>query len=144
MFIRIALWAALLLVVVSPDKAPCQDFLHGEILAVDKENMQITLRPGGSTADAVAEITVRLPAKIMFSGQSAKMRLPGCVVPGNRVRVWGKASIESWQFTATDIRGCGGDACNDPTGVRIRLFRHQVGRENGRCGPGKESAGGAQ
>ncbi len=90
------------------------ELVIGTVVRVDRAGEILTLRPmdGGNTTSL--RVRIRSP-------------LPVCVRPGNIIRVWGAFGPDGQLFTATDIRGAGRGAGNDPTGVRFRLQR-SIGR----------------
>lgn len=98
------------------------DIIHGEVIDIDREAMKMTIRTSSEESGEMMRI-VSLTEKLLIKNQAGAKRLPGCIQPGNRVRVWGTVNDleEEKVFVAEEIRGCGMGGCNDPTGVRDRL-----------------------
>ncbi|WP_456386434.1 hypothetical protein [Desulfolithobacter sp.] len=89
---------------------PClAEMLIGTVVHVDRDHHAFTLKPESSDGETV---TVR-----------ADSALPGCVTPGETIRIWGAFTADGTRFEASDIRGMRGRFRNDPTGVRSRLER---------------------
>lgn len=111
-----SLVAGVVLITPVPGRA---EMLMGTVVHVDRTHQSFTLKPesgGGET------ITVQ-----------ADTALPGCVTPGEMIRVWGTFTGKGARFEASDVRGMRGRFRNDPTGVRSRLERG-LGRGFGRGG----------
>lgn len=112
----------------------CQDFFVVKVLAVDSEKMTIEVLPlsAGKTGDTGSEsgqaFIVRIAEENSLVRNGRDVGFPGCVRVGENIRLWGWISqnVENL-FLATDIRGCRGGGCFDPTGVRSRLLQ---GRKN--------------
>lgn len=122
----------LLLFWVSP--ALCQDFIMAKVLSVDSEKMELTVV---SPANPDSQITVRIAGKNNLPQNDGETVFPGCVAPGETIRLWGSREQTGGPFfLATDIRGCKHGGCSDPTGVRSRL--HKIW-EYRRAFPGEES-----
>jgi len=90
----------------------------GKVLSVNSAKKEIEVSPHISTKKQESGIkgeTVFVQSKIV---------LPACVIIGATIRLWGeRLPGDSNTFIATDIRGCRGGGCSDPTGVRSRLSR---------------------
>jgi hypothetical protein len=116
-----------LFVVVPVSWAAEREFLYGEIIDLNRHSMVMTVHLVSDIEYAGGrDITVRLPAEMVHISTTGQERLPGCLLPGNHVRIWGVASSSaSDSFHADTVRGCGMAACNDPTGVRSRLFQER-------------------
>lgn len=101
-----------------------EDFLYGEVLDVDREAMQMTIRTGAEETGEVVRV-VTLSEALLVENRAGDSRLPGCLQAGKHVRVWGVATVEDKTnlFLAEAVRGCGMTSCSDPTGVRERLKR---------------------
>ena len=147
--------------------AYCQDFFVGKVVAVDVQKMEIEVEPQSplqlfKEAESRRTVTVRLSKRNTIKTNDRSSPFPECVVPGKKIRLWGEKEKSSNRvFTATDIRGCGGGGCQDPTGVRSRLrkmrertyqqlsvadhnrdgVRAGSGREGRDAGDGNESGG---
>lgn len=125
---------SVLLLLTSLSEASGQDFLHGKVLEVDPVELIMTVQAdqpeGGEKV-----IAVYLSQEVLIETGSGEMRLPGCVMQGKHVRVWGKAfAAGRADFQALEVRCCGMASCNDPTGVRARLFRKRSGiKKEGLC-----------
>ncbi len=109
----------------------CQTFFSGMVLRVDRDRRELTVEPRHGQklfADLAGkeQVLVRIAENNNLPKNGAETSLPLCVSPGNRIRLWG-VMVEGEQpfFEATDIRGCRGGVCGDPTGVRFRLQRHR-------------------
>lgn len=106
-----------------------QDFFIGKVLSVDSEQMEITLAPKQTgnvfgTGTERENILVRIAEVNNLTRDGRTVVFPGCVVAGRTIRLWGrKMENEKNVFLATDIRGCMGGGCGDPTGVRSRLLQ---------------------
>lgn len=109
--------------------AYCQDFFMGKVLAVDLERMEIEIVPlsigkqshKGSDNKA---FFVRIAEENNLPEEGETIVFPRCVVVGDTIRLWGnRVQNEEHIFYATDIRGCRGGGCSDPTGVRSRLLQ---------------------
>jgi hypothetical protein len=93
-----------------------QEFLMGKVLSVDFRKKEIEL--ASQTPMTRKESDGKGVTVLVQSNNT----LPGCVVIGAYIRIWGKRlSEDSNTFVANDIRGCRGGGCADPTGVRSRL-----------------------
>lgn len=109
----------------------CQDFFSGKVLRVDRDRRELTVEPrhGEKLFGDLAgkkQVLVRIAENNNLPKNEAGTFLPLCVAPGNTIRLWGvKVAGEQPFFVATDIRGCRGGVCDDPTGVRIRLQKHR-------------------
>lgn len=109
----------------------------GKVLAVDLEKMEIEIVPQAagksSTTDSNNEaILVRIAEENNLPGESESVFFPRCVVVGDSIRLWGnRAENGDHIFFATDIRGCRGGGCSDPTGVRSRLLQSRKGSNRG-------------
>ena len=107
----------------------CQDFFMGKVLAVDLEKMEIEIVPLAAgklfkTSSDNEAILVRIAEENNLPGEGEDVVFPRCVVVGDSIRLWGKRAQNSDHiFFATDIRGCRGGGCSDPTGVRSRLLQ---------------------
>jgi uncharacterized membrane protein YgcG len=108
----------LLCITVGVNDSFCQDFFMGKVLSINSQKKEIEVAPQISTTkqeSGIEDETVLVQSKIA---------LPACVIIGANIRLWGKrlpGAINT--FIATDIRGCRGGGCSDPTGVRSRLSR---------------------
>lgn len=107
-----------------------QDFFVGKVLSVDEQKLEITLEPlqSQNLAGTVVQkknVLVRLAEETKQLNTNQKGGLPGCVVVGDVIRVWGQLeATETNVFVANDIRGCRKGVCSsDPTGVRARLLK---------------------
>ena len=115
----------------------CQDFFMGKVLAVDLEKMEIEIVPlsPGKLPEAGSDneaILVRIAEENNLPGEGETVFFPRCVVIGDSIRLWGnKAQNGDHIFFATDIRGCRGGGCSDPTGVRSRLLQSRKGSNRG-------------
>lgn len=109
----------------------------GKVLAVDMQRMEIQLAPrkSGKMAHPFSEnekILVRLAKENNLPRESDEVVFPGCVSLGMTIRLWGtRASTEEGIFVVTDIRGCRGKGCSDPTGVRSRLLSDREHKRHG-------------
>lgn len=125
------------------------EMLIGTVQTVDEENRLLILQLYRSDRksdgnDAAGEpVVVRLVDD--FSERRGIGRVfPGCVAPGNRIRVWGSFTEQEGEgmlrktFLTTDIRGTGHCCLGDPTGVRSRIGR---GCGQGRRGYGRFGSG---
>lgn len=107
----------------------CQDFLMGKVLAVDLEKMEFEIVPlsTGKRSPKDADnksILVRIAEENNLPGEGEDVVFPRCVVVGDSIRLWGnRVQNGDHIFFATDIRGCRGGGCSDPTGVRSRLLQ---------------------
>jgi hypothetical protein len=112
-----------------PRLAFCQDFLMGKVLAVHPNKMEIEIAPlpaeklSETGADNIT-ILVRIAEENNLPGNGRTVFFPRSVVVGERIRLWG-SMVQNGDpvFVATDIRGCRGRGCFDPTGVRYRLLQ---------------------
>ena len=106
----------------------------GKVLAVDLEKMEIEIVPlsTGKLSETGSDneaILVRIAEENNLPGEGEDDVFPRCVVVGDSIRLWGnKVQNGDHIFFATDIRGCRGGGCSDPTGVRSRLLQ---GRKDG-------------
>lgn len=109
----------------------CQEFFSGKVLEVDRGRMELTVKPQhveelSGTLKGENRILVRIAQRNNLPRDETGVYLPQCVFPGNSVRLWGRRDKEEKSvFLATDIRGCRGGGCEDPTGVRSRLQKHR-------------------
>lgn len=111
-----------------------EDFLHGEVLNIDREAMRITVRTNwDETREGIR--TVAMTESLLVVTKAGDKRFPGCVRLGSRVRIWGTVIGTGQEaiFLAEQIRGCGMKSCNDPTGVRERLNRSRKPGMAGAC-----------
>ena len=97
----------------------CQDFFMGKVLSFNTMEQEIEVAPQKSNNKKLES---------GFKGENvlvqSKIALPACVSTGANIRLWGEVlQGEINTFIATDIRGCRGGGCSDPTGVRSRLSR---------------------
>ncbi|WP_457576796.1 hypothetical protein [Desulfomarina sp.] len=112
----------------------CQDFFSGKVLWVDRDRRELTVEVRHGTklfGDLAGKkpVLVRIAENNNLPVNESGILLPPCVSLGNTVRLWGvKVAGEPPFFVATDIRGCRGGACDDPTGVRSRLQKHRRNR----------------
>ncbi len=109
--------AGVILITPVPGRA---EMLIGTVVHVDRAHHSFTLKPESGDGETV---TVQ-----------ADTTLPGCVTPGETIRIWGTFTGNGTRFEASDVRGMRGRFRNDPTGVRSRLERG-LGRGFGRGGP---------
>lgn len=100
----------------------------GEILSVDELRREIILAPQYGANDPGSSQSGK-SVRVLFSGKQAmygdgiERVFPRCVQVGGIIRLWGQNMVaEKGLFTATEIRGCWGGGCGDPTGVRLRLL----------------------
>jgi len=124
----------------------CQDFCMGKVQAVDLEKMEIEIVPlttGIQSAKGADNkpILVRIADENNLPGEGEDVVFPRCVVVGDSIRLWGnRVHNGDHLFFATDIRGCRGGGCSDPTGVRSRLLQSrknsQRHRQNDDAGKG--------
>jgi len=128
---RAGILLLIILALTAADVLAAEDFLHGEVLTIDREASRMTIRTGAEGAEGVVQ-SVALTEKLLIDNRSGGKRLPGCIELGRHVRVWGEAAGEGEVFLAEEVRGCGMGGCTDPTGVRQRLNR---GRKNGMAAP---------
>ena len=112
-----------------PGLAFCQDFLMGKVLAVDPNKMEIEIAPlpaekQSETGVDNTIILVRIAEENNLPRDGRTVFFPRSVVVGERIRLWG-SMVQNGNsvFVATDIRGCRGRGCSDPTGVRSRLLQ---------------------
>lgn len=103
------------------------EFLYGQVVEVNRDAQEfvlVTLLPDKNETDLsgnTARIRVKAMGEMLPQAEDGDSLLPGCVQVGKRVRVWGESPASGSTFLATDVRGCGGMGCSDPTGVRSRL-----------------------
>ncbi len=123
MKILVIMCSVFLMVTVS--RATEREFLHGQILQLNRQDMVMTVQLGSDTEySGSRDVTVLLPANMVLISATGQEMLPACLFSGNHVRIWGTASYPVGDYFRADaVRGCGMAACNDPTGVRSRLFR---------------------
>lgn len=115
----------LLLSLCGESPAGNQDFLFGEVLALDEKNLMVRLKTTGNDSGGQT-VLIGLHKDLLFHTQSGILRLPGCLTVGNYVRFWGKHQDTGNElFLATEVRGCGRQGCGDPTGVRSRLMQEK-------------------
>ncbi len=97
----------------------CQDFFMGKVLSFNTIEKEIEVAPQSSN-NTKLEPALKGEKVLVHS----KIALPACVTTGADIRLWGEVlQGETNTFIATDIRGCRGGGCSDPTGVRSRLSR---------------------
>jgi uncharacterized membrane protein YgcG len=135
----VCLVMALLPVVFGVRCAFSQDFFIGEVLGMDTKRGEISLAPlatndvsTGSGHEEVVRIEVSQEFLLRRRGKSRFF--PGCVEVGKTIRLWGQDLRASrGVFVVTEIRGCRGGGCSDPTGVRLRLLegRRGMSKEHG-------------
>jgi len=126
-----AIFSILMMVLTGPASGWALDFLHGEIETVDSEARIITVRADQETGGSRL-IQVLLPETTADEPGLAGQPLPGCIVVGRHVRVWGQGDrMDGVTFRADDVRGCGMAVCGDPTGVRSRLYRNRARKPMG-------------
>jgi len=96
------------------------EMMAGTVLTVDREQGTFVLR-----TDTRQEVEVHTDIS----------PLPGRMMSGKRVRIWGVYDPDSQSFTATDIRGPGKNRQHDPTGVRARIGNGKYCRQTptGHC-----------
>ncbi len=103
------------------------EFLYGQVVEVNRDAQEfvlVSLSPDKEDTDLsgnTARIRVKAMGAMLPQSEEGDSFLPGCVQVGKRVRVWGETPASGASFLATDVRGCGGMGCSDPTGVRSRL-----------------------
>ena len=101
----------------------------GKVLAVHPNKMEIEiapLPPGKPSETGVDNTTilVRIAEENNLPRDGETVFFPRFVVVGERIRLWGRMVQNGAPlFVATDIRGCRGRGCSDPTGVRYRLLQ---------------------
>lgn len=91
----------------------------GKVLSVNSARNEIEVVPeiltGDNSVSNATEENVLVQSKVA---------LPACVTIGAKIRLWGERLPDDINtFIATEIRGCRGRGCSDPTGVRSRLSR---------------------
>ncbi|SHO48443.1 hypothetical protein [Desulfopila aestuarii] len=129
---RRAILSILLTVLAWPASGWALDFLHGEIETVDSAARIMTVRADQETGGGQL-IEVTLPEAVAEEPNPSGGQLPGCIVVGRHVRVWGQGNRnDGVAFRAEEVRGCGMVACGDPTGVRSRLYRNRAGKPMGK------------
>lgn len=128
---RAGILLLIILALTATDALAGEDFLHGEVLGIDREANRMTIRTDAEGADGGVQ-TIALTEKLLVDSRAGGKRLPGCIELGRHVRVWGEAAGEGKVFLAEEVRGCGMSDCTDPTGVRQRLNR---GRKNDMAAP---------
>ncbi len=132
-FCRSFMVSILLLLCFGVRPGACQDFLVAKVLDVHVEQMEIEVSPVGRMTESLAAkpgeiLLVQVADKNNLPQKEGRVSFPGCVVIGDTIRLWGAyARGRADRFMVTDIRGCRGGGCLDPTGVRSRLRR---GRRN--------------
>ncbi len=105
-----------------------EDFLLGRVVEVDYEQLKIDVSPQRTgpeleKVEFAGHITVQLSPENVSLHRNGNV-IPQCVYPGSLIRVWGSWDAKgSDEFLATDIRGCRGGGCSDPSGVRMRLMQ---------------------
>ncbi len=115
----------------------CQDILVGKILTIDSEKMEFEVVPLSPSDNDT--ILVRIAEAHNLPMDNTGVSFPGCVVVGESVRLWGTQSVDDAHlFLTTDIRGCRGGGCSDPTGVRSRLLRARKGNKHRRSSADSE------
>ncbi len=103
------------------------EYLYGEVAEVNRERQEfvlVSVTPGRGEGEATlneTRVTVKAMGSILPQSEEGKALLPGCVQVGEMVRVWGESMTAEADFLASDVRGCRGKGCSDPTGVRSRL-----------------------
>ena len=127
-------------VILNASPVRSQEFLAGQVVAVDRERgefvLQVSETPGeeeeGTAADRDGRglgATEPLPEKgamvtVSMVSDAARQDLPGCLQPGKRVRVWGRyVEGQEASFVAEAVRGGGPMRGEDRSGVRSRLHR---------------------
>jgi hypothetical protein len=100
-------------------RANSEDFFMGKVLSVNSARNEIEVAPevltGDNSVSSATEENVLVQSKVA---------LPACVTTGSKIRLWGERLPDDiTTFIATEIRGCRGGGCSDPTGVRSRLSR---------------------
>jgi len=127
----------------SATSAMTMDYFIGHVISVDRQSNRFVLRidqnadePFDRASHAVSgqidlatgnkDMPEEIPVHLVEEGD--RSFLPGCVRPGELVRVWGKYSHgEESVFQAVDVRGTRGWV-KDRSGVRSRLGRgHRFG-----------------
>lgn len=132
------------------------DLLLGRVVSVDLEKgeFSVTVVPSPASEEETAlPESAAMPAPpehgateaevvtVVVSADKSRLFIPGCVQPGEIVRIWGDFSAGSKKtFMADDIRGTRGRRM-DSSGVRSRLnrganFRRQEHRAGGNGGGG--------
>lgn len=100
-------------------RANGEDFLMGKVLSVNSVKNEIEVAPEVLTDDNSGSSATEENVLVQ-----SKVALPPCVTTGAKIRLWGERLPDDINiFIATEIRGCRGRGCSDPTGVRSRLFR---------------------
>ena len=106
-------------IIWAPLRANGEDFFMGKVLSVNNAKNEIEVVPEGLPDNKSIASTKKESIFVQ-----SKVALPACVIIGAKIRLWGKRLPDDIHtFIATDIRGCRGGGCSDPTGVRSRLSR---------------------
>ncbi len=116
-----------------------EEFLLGRVVEVDYEKLKIDVSPQRTgqeqeKLELAGYITVHLAPENAVLHRNGSV-VPQCVYPGSLIRVWGSWEEQGGKdFLASDIRGCRGGGCSDPSGVRMRLMQrrneHGQGMQN--------------
>lgn len=109
-----------------------QTVLTGEIYSLDVTagTMQI------AHADGSGNELVNVVLAEQWGAQNGTLGSSGqnCLAVGKTVRLIGRTGADDDRFVAENIRGCSVATCNDPTGVRARLYRNkQSNKRIARC-----------
>lgn len=124
--------AIILLLLLGSSPAFCQEFLMARVLTIDPEALELTVV---TPADPDSQITVRIAEKNVLPQSDQGIFFPRCVAQGSTIRIWGtREELETPLFVASEIRGCGGSGCSDPTGVRLRLRKDRKHKKHSECG----------
>jgi len=140
MIFAMAMVMCVVLACSSTENVYGQDFLVGKVVAVDAEQLELTVMPqygleGSGSVDKRETIQVRIAKENNLPVVNRRTVLPGCVETGEIIRMWGQKYARSEAvFLATDIRGCRGGGCSDATGVRFRLLKKRMGSRADRFG----------
>ncbi len=105
------------MLVVDVTAAFSREFLMGEVLTVNHKTMEIEIQPQELPENKASDIQSEMLSVEVQSN------IPACATVGATIRLWGQyqKGTSSRKFLATEIRGCRGGGCSDPTGVRSRL-----------------------
>ena len=104
-----------------PLHANGEEFFMGKVLSVDTAKNEIEVVPEALSDDKSGESANEESVFVQ-----SKVVLPPCVIIGAKIRLWGNRPPDHIKtFIATEIRGCRGGGCSDPTGVRSRLSRRK-------------------
>jgi len=116
--VAVIVTSLLFCIIWSPLGANCEDFFMGKVLSVNSAKNEIEVVPevlkDNNSVSSATEENVLVQSKVA---------LPACVITGAKIRLWGERHPDDNTFIATEIRGCRGGGCSDPTGVRSRLSR---------------------